>query len=340
MTTAVGKGTGSGERGSHALRGPAYSASDWTPEGLLRLKGDQAISVVIPAKNEEATVAAVVERILADFVRPDGGGLVDEVVVIDSDSTDATGDVARQAGASVHTAAEIRPELGSVAGKGEALWKSQFVTRGDLVVFVDADLVDWGTHFVTGLLGPLLTRDDIHLVKAIYDRPMIDASGREEEIGGRVTELVARPWLALHRPELAGIVQPLSGEWAIRRSSFESYAVPVGYGVEIAAVLDTAGRFGVDAIAQVDLGLRTHRHHRHDTLGLMAVQVLAAADRRRVPGEVDDVTAGSTVDLTQYARGAVGFEPHVTAVATGERPPAVSVGMPAHAERGTRADSR
>ncbi|MEO7268770.1 MAG: glucosyl-3-phosphoglycerate synthase [Knoellia sp.] len=332
---AVGEGKASGKRGSHALRGPAYAASDWPPEGLLALKGDQTISVVIPAKNEEATVGDVASRILADL-----GQLVDEVVVIDSDSTDATSKVARRAGAIVHSAAEIRPELGAVRGKGEALWKSQFVTHGDLVVFVDADLVDWGTHFVTGLLGPLLTRDDIHLVKAVYDRPMLDDSGNEEEQGGRVTELVARPWLGLHRPELAGIVQPLSGEWAIRRTSFAGFSVPVGYGVEIAAVLDTADRFGVEAIAQVDLGLRTHRHHRHDTLGLMAVQVLAAADRRRVAAVVGGVPSGATVDLTQYSRGADGFEPRVTAVAIGERPPAQSLGMPAHTERGTRAESR
>ncbi|MFC7486099.1 glucosyl-3-phosphoglycerate synthase [Knoellia sp. CPCC 206453] len=328
MTEAVGEGNASGGRGSHALRGPAYAASDWTAEVLLALKGDRTISVVIPAKNEEATVGDVASRILADL-----GELVDEVVVIDSDSTDATSEVARRAGAIVHSAADIRPELGAVAGKGEALWKSQFVTRGDLVVFVDADLVDWGTHFVTGLLGPLLTRDDIHLVKAVYDRPMLDDSGNEEEQGGRVTELVARPWLGLHRPELAGIVQPLSGEWAIRRSSLAGFSVPVGYGVEIAAVLDTADRFGVDAIAQVDLGLRTHRHHRHDTLGLMAVQVLAAADRRRVAAVVGDVASGATVNLTQYSRGAVGFEPRVTAVAIGERPPANSVGMPSAESR-------
>ena len=145
---------------------------------------------------------------------------------------------------------------------------------------------------------------------------------------GRVTELVARPWLAIHRPELAGVVQPLSGEWAIRRASLAAFSVPVGYGVEIAAVLDTADRFGVGAIAQVDLGLRTHRHHRHDTLGLMAVQVLAAADRRRV-GPADRAPAQtSTVALTQYARGPAGFEPRVTDVATGERPPADTVGMP------------
>jgi len=316
VTPTVGEGRGAGGR-------TAYAASDWSVEQLLALKGGRTVSVVIPAKNEEATVGDVAARILADV-----GGLVDEVVVVDSDSTDDTARVAREAGAVVHFAAGIRPELGAVAGKGEALWKSQFVTSGDLVVFVDADLVDWGTHFVTGLLGPLLTDDGTHLVKAIYDRPMIDATGREEETGGRVTELVARPWLALHRPELAGIVQPLSGEWAIRRSSFATFSVPVGYGVEIAALLDTADRFGVEAIAQVDLGLRTHRHHRNDTLGLMAVQVLAAAERRRGASSDGDASAGTTVELTQYSRGAAGFEPHVTEVGIGERPAAESVGMP------------
>lgn len=316
----------------------AYRASDWTLEALLDRKGDHTVSVVIPARDEEATVGDVASRILGDL--GDLDGLVDEVVVIDSDSSDGTVEAARRAGAKVFSAREIRPDLGSVPGKGEALWKAQFVTTGDLLVFVDADLVDWGTHFVVGLLGPLLDRDEVRLVKAIYDRPMIDAQGREEESGGRVTELVARPWLALHRPALSGIVQPLSGEWAIRRSALAGYSVPVGYGVEIAALLDTADRFGVDAIAQVDLGRRTHRHHRHDTLGLMAVQVLSAADRRagRLGSEPD------ALDLTQYARGGSGFEPRVTSVLVQERPPAASVeptalGMPAHAERGTRAES-
>ncbi|KGN40335.1 hypothetical protein N801_14680 [Knoellia aerolata DSM 18566] len=319
----------------------AYRASDWTTADLIALKGDRTISVVVPARDEEATVAAVVERLVADLGSVAGGrGLVDEVVVIDSDSTDATARVAAAAGARVEPAAGIRPDLGTVPGKGEALWKSQFVTRGDLVVFVDADLLDWGTHFVTGLLGPLLVDEDVHLVKAVYDRPMIDAEGREEEAGGRVTELVARPWLALHRPELAGIVQPLSGEWAIRRSAFASYSVPVGYGIEIAALIDTADTHGVGGIAQVDLGRRTHRHHRHDTLGLMAVQVLAAADRRRfrpvdrrrlrpvgepVDGDRRDRSGlGETAVLTQYARRSAGFEPVVTPVGIGERPPAAS----------------
>lgn len=319
---------------------PAYAASAWTVEALLERKVGHTVSVVIPARDEEATLGAVVERIILDFLRADGSSLVDEVVVIDSDSTDRTVEVARAAGAEVFSAKDIRPDVGSVPGKGEALWKSQLVTRGDLLVFVDADLVDWGTHFVTGLLAPLLVDPEVQLVKAVYDRPMIDATGREEETGGRVTELVARPWLALHRPDLAGVVQPLSGEWAIRREAFASYAVPVGYGVEIAALVDTYDRHGLDAIAQVDLGRRTHRHHRHDTLGLMALQVLAAADRRRDGSGPGAAGERESVRLTQYARGVGGFEPRATDVATGERPPAASLRMPTHAERGTRAESR
>ena len=247
------------------------SHTDFSVDALVAAKGDQRISVVIPARDEESSVAAVVARVIADCVQ--AVPLVDEVVVIDSDSVDATAARARSAGAIVHAARDIRPDLGRTEGKGEALWKSQFVTSGDLLVFLDSDLVDWGTHFVSGLLGPLLADPRVQLVKAVYDRPLLTPDGHEAESGGRVTELVARPLLALHWPALAGVVQPLSGEWAVRRTAFASYAVPVGYGVEIAALLDTYLTYGKDGIAQVELGRRTHRHHRHDTLGPMAVQV-------------------------------------------------------------------
>ncbi len=196
------------------------------------------------------------------------------------------------------------------------------MTTGDVLVFLDADLIEWGPHFVSGLLGPLLTDPGVALVKAVYDRPLLDEEGREAETGGRVTELVARPLIALHRPELAGLVQPLAGEWAVRRSAMERFSVPVGYGVEIAALVDTADLLGADAIAQVDLGRRTHRHHRHDTLGPMAVQVLAAVEARR------DRSSGATRDaatLTQYERTADGFSPRPREVDLSERPPAIGV---------------
>lgn len=299
-------------------------------------RGVPSVAVVIPARNEEATVGDIVRRIRTDLV--EGHGIVDEVVVIDSDSTDGTRMAAIEAGAHIHSAKDIRPELGAARGKGEALWKSLFVTTADILVFVDADLLDWGTHFVTELVRPLQQDPRVELVKAVYHRPMVDAEGREEESGGRVTELVARPLLSLHWPELAHIVQPLSGEWAVRRSTFESLSVPVGYGVEIAALVDTHLAHGVAAIAQADLGRRTHRHHRNDTLGPMALQVMAAVERRL--GHRAGGGPGEVVELRQFDPVAQGFEARVTEVDVGERPPATTVPGYGQAWRGIPSGER
>ncbi len=252
---------------------------DWTLAELLTAKASVGarVSLVVPARNEAATVGAVVTRVREALV--DTVALLDEIVVIDSDSTDDTFAVAQDAGAVVHRSAEIRPDLGSHAGKGEAMWKSYFVTSGDLIVFMDADLMDWDTHFVPGLLGPLLTRPEVALVKGFYERPFVGGPGEPDTgafEGGRVTELVARPLIALLQPELAGLIQPLAGEWAIRRELFGSLPVPTGYAVELAALVDTVAARGVDAIAQVDLGRRAHRHQALRDLGGMATQILAA----------------------------------------------------------------
>ncbi len=169
-------------------------------------------------------------------------------------------------------------------GKGEAMWKSQFVTTGDVLVFMDADLLDWDTHFVPGLLGPLLTRPDVSLVKGFYERPMVSGDTAVPFEGGRVTELVARPLIRLLFPELGGLHQPLAGEWAIRRALFETLAVPHGYAVELAALVDTERAHGLDAIAQVDLGTRAHRHQALRDLSGMATQILAAALARTGAG--------------------------------------------------------
>lgn len=247
---------------------------DWTLDDLLAAKQGTGVSLVVPARNEAATVGDVVTRVreaLVDTVK-----LLDEIVVIDSDSTDATYEVASDAGATVHRAAEIRPDLGSFPGKGEAMWKSLFVTGGDVVVFMDADLLDWDTHFVPGLLGPLLTRPEVALVKGFYERPMGSGEGAVPFEGGRVTELVARPLVRLLFPELAGLHQPLAGEWAVRRSLFETLSVPTGYAVELAALVDTVRARGLEAIAQVDLGTRAHRHQALRDLSGMATQILAA----------------------------------------------------------------
>jgi glucosyl-3-phosphoglycerate synthase len=259
---------------------------DWSLDQLIEAKGGQAVSLVVPARNEAATVGDVVSRVREALV--DTVTLLDEIVVIDSDSTDETYDVATDAGAVVHRAAEIRADLGTVPGKGEAMWKSLFVTKGDLIVFMDADLLDWDTHFVPGLLGPLLTRPQVQLVKGCYERPMRRGETVIPFEGGRVTELVARPLVRLLFPELAGVLQPLAGEWAVRRSLFETLSVPTGYAVELAALIDTCRAHGLDALAQVDLGTRAHRHQSLRDLSGMATQILAAALARA--GVLTEVT--------------------------------------------------
>ncbi|MBO9524495.1 MAG: glucosyl-3-phosphoglycerate synthase [Nocardioidaceae bacterium] len=301
---------------------------DHTLAALLAAKNESGLtaSLVVPARNEAATVGDVVGRVREALVETTD--LLDEVVVIDSDSTDDTFAVAADAGAVVHRAAEIRPELGSHPGKGEAMWKSLFVTKGDLVVFMDADLLDWDTHFVPGLLGPLLTRPEVQLVKGFYERPLLDGSsssggsstdGAAFE-GGRVTELVARPLLNLLFPELAGLVQPLAGEWAVRRAHFASLPVPTGYAVETTALVDTLRTRGLDAIAQVDLGRRAHRHQALRDLGGMATQIIAAAlQRAGLP--VDEETV-----LRQFHPVEGVVAPVDRAVPVLERPPAEGCG--------------
>jgi glucosyl-3-phosphoglycerate synthase len=310
-----------------------HAASEWDVETLLARKarrGDR-VSLVLPARDEGATVGDIVDRVRKELVesRP----LVDEIVVIDSDSTDDTAEVARQAGATVHAASSIRPDLGHRPGKGEAMWKSLFVTAGDVLVFMDADLTEWDTHFVTGLLGPLLIDDDVELVKGLYDRPRgSSAKGAHGEVpseGGRVTELVARPLVALHWPQLAGIVQPLAGEWAVRRRLLEQLPVPTGYAVELAALVDCCRLRGVGAVAQVDLGRRGHGHQALRALGAMSLQILAMAESRLARPPVREHL------LLQQYDGATGpAEPVARTVDVGERPPAVSV--PGYAARGVR----
>ncbi|WP_375502202.1 glucosyl-3-phosphoglycerate synthase [uncultured Jatrophihabitans sp.] len=270
---------------------------EWDVATLIAAKRGRRVSVVIPARNEEPTIGAIVAGIRADLVETHP--LVDELVVIDSDSTDGTARIAADAGAQVHAARSIRPDLGGAPGKGEAIWKSLFVATGELLVFIDADLTGWGTHFVSDLLGPLLTDDRVRLVKGFYDRLLDDGSGLHAPQGGRVTELVARPLLNLWRPELAAVVQPLAGEWAVRRDTIAALPVPTGYGVEIALLLDVHERWGLEALAQVDLGARAHSHQAVHDLGVMATELIEVASRRTGRSNAD---ADAAV-LWQYDRG-------------------------------------
>jgi glucosyl-3-phosphoglycerate synthase len=296
-----------------------HQGRQWDLDQLLEAKRTtgQRLSVVIPARNEAETVGDVVGRIHQAFVAT--SGLVDELVVIDGDSTDDTARIAADAGASVHRLADIRPDLGTRVGKGEAMWKSQLVTTGDLVAFVDADLTEWDTHFVTGLFGPLLTDPAVALVKGFYERPYRSDATDDPQGGGRATELVARPLLAIARPELTQVVQPLAGEWAVRRDVYESLHVPIGYGVELAALIDVADTLGIDAIAQVDLGRRAHSHQSLHDLGPMAVQLMAAVLNRTRQTLDGDVT------LRQFRAVGEGYAPTVRAVDVTERPPAAGV---------------
>jgi glucosyl-3-phosphoglycerate synthase len=298
---------------------------DWPPAELAERKHrlGVTVSVVIPARNEEGTVASVVAGIAGLMAET---GLVDELVVLDSDSTDKTSRVAAEAGATVYRAREVAPELGTYPGKGEALWKSLLVTTGDLLVFVDADLTHWGPHFVTGLLGPLLADERVALVKGFYERLFDGGDGSITADGGRVTELVARPLLSLWWPELTGVVQPLAGEWAARRDLMESLCIPVGYGIELAVLLDTAREHGLEAIAQVDLGRRGHKHQASHDLAVMAAELMVVAERRRfsgTPRPAEPVPADFR--LRQFVRDKGQMRQRSRPVPVAERPPVRSL---------------
>ncbi|AJE84577.1 glycosyl transferase family 2 protein [Streptomyces albus] len=286
------------------------------------------VSVVLPALNEEETVGEIVSVIRRELMRP-AAPLVDELVVIDSGSTDATGKVAAEAGARVVHRDEILPRLPALPGKGEVLWRSLLVTEGDIVCFVDADLRDFSADFVTGIVGPLLTDPDVQFVKAMYDRPFTGPDGAVGALGtdggsaapqgGRVTELMARPLLNMHWPRLAGFVQPLGGEYAVRRPLLEQLPFPVGYGVELGLLVDALHTVGLDALAQVDVGVRRHRHQDGQALGRMAAAIYRTAQLRLARGQL------LRPELTQFVRGEEGFEPRTYPVDTEERPPMCTV---------------
>ena len=301
--------------------------TDWTRERLLTAKGPTRVSVVLPALDEEPTVGRIVSSIhhsLGEGVAPDRR-VVDELVVIDSNSTDQTAAVARAAGARVVSRDDVLPALPAVSGKGEAMWRSLAVTTGDIVVFIDADLQSFTPAYITGLLGPLLVEPTVQLVKAVYERPLVQGSTVVNAGGGRVTELVARPLLNLLWPELAGVVQPLAGEYAARRSLLESLPFPVGYGVEIALLIDTFERHGLEALAQVDLGVRVHRHHDERRLGRMSAEIMHTAFQRVARRADLDILGRLGTTLTQFDRGSTGFSSREHSVTSFERPPIASL---------------
>jgi glucosyl-3-phosphoglycerate synthase len=257
-----------------------YDHHDFDPVSLLEAKGTQRISVCLPARNEQATVGAIVGRLREALVHR--VPLVDEVLVMDDSSTDATAQVAEDAGAVVVDASSTLAEHGAGPGKGMAMWKTIYASSGDIVVWCDADVTNFAPHFVTGLLGPLLTDDELAYVKGFYRRPL-SAAG---DGGGRVTELVARPLMSMFFPELTSFMQPLSGEYAGRRWLFEQLPFVAGYGVEVGLLIDIATGWGIDVMAQVDLGTRLHRNRTLKELGPQAMTITQVILRRALPGTV------------------------------------------------------
>jgi glucosyl-3-phosphoglycerate synthase len=300
----------------------ATSLADLDLDALLRAKrrGGHRISVVLPARNEEATVGSLVADLRAHWMHR--VPLVDELLVVDSDSTDATAAVARAAGADVVASSEVLPAHGSRPGKGEALWKSLAATTGDLVVFLDADLLGDVAHYVPGLLGPLLADPQVLYVKGCYTRPLETGGRAEPAGGGRVTELTARPLINALWPELAGFVQPLGGEYAGRRSALEQVPFVASYGVEVGLLIDLLRLGGLHALAQVDLGVRRHTSQSVEALGEMAGQVLSAVLARTGDGPSLLGTSGL---LTQFRHDGTTFVPRSSDVAADERPPMATV---------------
>ncbi|MDR7277362.1 glucosyl-3-phosphoglycerate synthase [Catenuloplanes atrovinosus] len=318
-----------------------FTYTEWTAAELARSKGDTRVSVVIPARNEQATIGAIVATIRDALM--DEISLVDEIVVVDSRSTDDTAMLARAAGARVVSQDDVTRGLPRMEGKGDALWAGLAASDGDVVAFVDGDLEDFSAHFVTGLLGPLLTDASVDYVKGFYHRPLNRATGVEPDGGGRVTELAARPLINLFWPELAGVVQPLAGEYAGRRAVLERIPFVSGYGVEIAMLIDLLHEVGLDALAQVDLGVRHHRHQSTEALGRMSAQIMVTAwSRLHRAGMVTDALPPSTL-MTQFRRGASGGLPRLdreivtTEIGVTERPPLVSLPSVARPVRTRRA---
>ncbi len=298
---------------------------------LVALKEKQklTVSLVLPTLNEEETIGPIVRKAMREMVGR--VPLLDEVLVIDSGSSDRTCEIAEAEGARVIQHADVLPRYGSFVGKGEALWKSVFETSGDIIVWADTDVKNWHHRMVYGTLGPLLHEPRLQYVKGYYQRPIVEGGVLKEGGGGRVTELVARPLINLFYPELSGMIQPLSGEYAGRRALLEAIPFFTGYAVEIGHLIDAAERVGIEGLGQVDLERRVHRNQELEGLSRMSFVILQAVMKRIEERRKARLFAelGSTMKLPRSGKGRLSLE--VIELADQERPPMIRI--PEYLER-------
>ncbi len=293
----------------------------WDLKKLVEEKEKQGlkISLCLPTLNEEKTIGKEIVMFKSELM--DRYPLIDEIAVIDSGSTDNTREIAATFGADVYLSAEILPQYGEKKGKGENLWKAVYELTGDIIVYVDADIKNIHPRFAYGLVAPLIYRPEVHYVKAFYDRPLAFSQGVRPSGGGRVTEILTRPLFSLFFPELTGLVQPLSGEYAVRREVLEAIPFPIGYGVETSHLIDVYEKWGMEAIAQVDLDQRVHRNQETRDLGKMAFGILRAfLFRAEALGVIGTLPELSTV-LKQFQAHDEEFEQISHTIVEEERPP-------------------
>ena len=287
-------------------------------------KKNLKISLCLPTLNEEKTIAKEIIIMKSELMTR--YPLLDEIVVIDSGSTDKTVQIAESFDAKVYSAEELLPDHGWYKGKGENLWKALYITVGDIIIYLDADIKNIHHRFAYGLLGPLLMYDHIKYTKAFYDRPIaIGKSKIRPTGGGRVTELVIRPLFSLFFPELTQILQPLSGEYAGYREVFEKIPFPIGYGVETSMILDICEKWGLDVIAQVDLERRVHRNQDTKALGRMSFVVIKTFLKRLENLGIMELRKEIFDEIIQYQLVKNNITPDTIKMAGIERPPMVTI---------------
>ncbi|HLR33571.1 MAG TPA: glucosyl-3-phosphoglycerate synthase [Fodinibius sp.] len=286
-------------------------------------KKDLTISLCLPTLNEEKTIGKEVVLFKSELV--ERYPLLDEIAVIDSGSDDNTLEIASNFGADIYLADDILPDIEAKKGKGENLWKAIYQLKGDIIVYVDADISNIHPRFVYGLVAPLIHQEEVKYVKAFYDRPLAVSGNVRSSGGGRVTEILIRPLFSLYFPELTGIIQPLSGEYAVRREVLEQINFPIGYGVETSHLIDVYTKFGLEAFAQTDLDQRVHENKPTRELGKMAFGILQTFIKRAkhlgIIGNIDDF---QTI-LRQAQAEDDGYKQAEFEIVEEERPPMIEI---------------